>query len=95
MISLKKILITATTLLISSTAMANETFICTHGDQTRQIQVVYASEAATLPCEVTYDKGQGPETLWRAQNKEGFCEETALAFVEKQRGWGWDCNKQE
>ncbi|MDX8387860.1 MAG: hypothetical protein R8M46_04905 [Ghiorsea sp.] len=96
MISLKKAAIIAATtaLFASSSAFANETYMCKHGNQERVISVVYASPDAVVPCNVTYDKGVGAVSLWQAENLVGYCEEKAMAFVEKQRGWGWDCNKQ-
>jgi len=96
MISMKKAAVIAavTTFFVTSAAYANETYICKHDTQVRQIQVVYESASAKVPCEVTYDKGQGATSLWQAQNQEGYCEEQAAAFVEKQRGWGWDCAQQ-
>jgi len=96
MISYKKaaVFAAAVTFFASSAATANETYICKHDTQIRQIQVVYASDSAKVPCEVTYDKGQGAVSKWQAQNQEGYCEEKAAEFVEKQKGWGWECAKQ-
>jgi len=80
-------------LFFSSSAFANETYTCKHDKQVRVISVVYATEGMPVPCEVTYDKGNGATTsLWQAQNQAGYCEKQAAAFVEKQRGWGWVCN---
>ena len=96
MISLKKVaLIAATTALFaSSSAFANDTYMCKHGNQERLINIVYASPDAAVPCEVTYDKGEGAVSLWQAGNLVGYCEEKAMAFVDKQRAWGWTCDKQ-
>ncbi len=96
MITWKKAAVAAamTTLFAASPLLANETYSCKHGNQERLINLVYANEGATVPCEVTYDKGEGLTSLWQAQNKEGYCEEKMAAFVEKQRGWGWTCEKQ-
>ena len=96
MISLKKAaMFTAfTALFASSPLFANETYICKHGNQERTISIVYANADSAAPCEVTYDKGAGTESLWQAKNDVSYCEEKAAEFVEKQRGWGWDCNKQ-
>ncbi len=84
-----------TALFVSSPLLANETYVCTHGNQERQIHILYTNEGSSVPCEVTYEKSTGTTSLWRAQNKAGYCEEMATAFVEKQRGWGWECNKQQ
>jgi hypothetical protein len=97
MISIKHIAIFAAfaAAFTSSAALANETYTCSNGDQKREIAVVYSSADSTVPCEVTYTKEDGSsQSLWQAQNEAGYCEEKAAAFVEKQRGWGWECNKQ-
>ncbi|MDX8385884.1 MAG: hypothetical protein R8M11_05120 [Gallionella sp.] len=96
MIPLKKATMFAalTTLFASSPLLANETYVCKHGNQERTIKVVYANADSSVPCAVTYDKGTGTESLWQAQNSPGYCSEKAAEFVEKQRVWGWDCNKQ-
>ena len=88
-------IVAAAAMSFSSAAFANETYTCTHGDQKRVISVVYASDGQPLPCRVTYDKGAGADVLWSAENQAGYCEEQAAAFVEKQKGWGWACEKQE
>lgn len=75
-------------------AHSDQTFICTHDRDQRIIRVIYGDQETRLPCEVQYEKADGVETLWQAQNLAGYCEEKALAFVEKQRGWGWDCSEQ-
>jgi len=96
MISLKKASIFAafTALFASSQVLANENYVCKQGNQERTIAIVYANADSAAPCEVTYDKGEGSESLWQAKNDASYCEEKVAAFVEKQRGWGWDCNKQ-
>lgn len=71
-------------------AIENIKTVCTHDSQTRVIEVVYEGDTA-LPCAVQYTKAEGSQTLWNAQNASGYCEEKAAAFVEKQKGWGWDC----
>ena len=69
---------------------------CTHGDQVRVIEVAYLDPPATVPCEVRYSKETEEPgvttTPWSASNKEGYCEEKAAQFAERQKGWGWDCN---
>ncbi len=71
-------------------AIENQKTVCSHGNQTRVIEVVYTSED-NVPCEVRYSKEEGTTTPWSANNLAGFCEEKAAAFVEKQQGWGWSC----
>ncbi len=80
---------------VASSALAGETYICKHGHQERIISVVYDVEGQAVPCKVVYTKGDVVETPWNAQNQAGYCEEKAAAFVEKQRNWGWVCEKQE
>jgi len=77
--------------LLVGNAVADETYTCTHGTQERVITIVYQDQAAKVPCEVQYQKNGTTETLWTAQNEVGYCERKAEEFVEKQRGWGWDC----
>jgi len=88
----KTMLSTLIGLAISATSMAADNIktVCEHGNQTRIIEVVYTGEGA-VPCEVRYSKEEGTQTLWNANNAEGYCEEKATAFVEKQKGWGWNC----
>jgi hypothetical protein len=90
---MKKYLVAALFSAISATsvqAIDNQKTVCSHGSQTRVIEVAYTSED-NVPCEVRYSKEEGSQTLWSATNKAGFCEEKAAAFVEKQIGWGWAC----
>ncbi len=64
--------------------------VCSHGNQTRIIEVKYTGEGQ-IPCEVHYTKDTGSQVLWSAQTEGGYCEQKAAEFVEKQRGWGWEC----
>lgn len=88
----KTLFATLVGLSLSASALAADNIktICSHGNQTRIIEVVYTGEG-TVPCEVRYSKEEGTQTLWNANNAEGYCEEKATAFVEKQKGWGWSC----
>lgn len=90
---MKTLLISSALTLLSANTLAleNITTTCNHGAQTRVIEVVYRDDSQ-LPCEVQYTKETGTETLWSAQNLEGYCEEKAAAFVEKQQSWGWECS---
>jgi len=67
-------------------------YFCTFGDQTRVIEVEYTGEG-NVPCQVNYTKSSGSEVVWWVDNVAGFCESKAKAFVEKQRGWGWECSE--
>lgn len=71
-------------------AIENQKTVCSHGNQTRVIEVVYTTEVET-PCEVRYSKEDGMTTPWSANNLVGFCEEKAAAFIDKQEAWGWAC----
>ncbi len=82
-------------LFAASPLWANQVYSCKHDNQERIISVVYANEGSPVPCEVTYTKMSGTQSLWRAENQVGYCEEKAEAFVEKQRSWGWECARQE
>lgn len=82
-------------ILLSSSVLADDVYVCQHADNQRIISVVYTEEGSTVPCEVTYEKSTGSEVLWSAQGEEGYCEAKAEAFVEKQRSWGWDCSSDD
>ena len=86
-------LLILTSILISGSALANEfpTTLCQHGEQQRKIEVVY-TQGAQLPCEVHYTKSSGTQVLWKAQGEAGYCEAKATALIEKQKGWGWQCD---
>ena len=91
---MNRLILTVVLALPSVAAYANERFVCTHGDQQRVIEIVYMGDGP-VPCEVRYDKGDGSQVLWSAQNTEGYCESHAKAFVEKQEGWGWNCSRSQ
>ena len=78
------------TLCLSQVALADTSYVCTQGGMERKIEVVYLG-AGKLPCEVRYSKEGTTRVLWSAQAEEGYCEARAAEFVEKQRGWGWEC----
>lgn len=78
------------TICFSQIAFAEPTYVCTQGSMERQIEVVYLG-ADTVPCDVRYTKEGETKVLWSAQAEEGYCEAKAVEFVEKQRGWGWEC----
>jgi hypothetical protein len=71
-------------------AVENQKTVCSHGNQTRVIEVVYTTGDET-PCEVRYSKEDGVTTPWSANNLAGFCEKKAAAFIDKQETWGWAC----
>lgn len=75
---------------VSALAQENQATHCQLGDAVRVIEVVYP-QATALPCEVRYSKDGATDVLWRASAEAGYCEQKAVEFAEKQRGWGWNC----
>ena len=80
----------AAALAPAAQASSGDRTVCSHGNQTRIIEVKYTGEGQ-IPCEVHYTKDSGSQVLWSAQTEGGYCEQKAAEFVEKQRGWGWEC----
>jgi len=78
--------------LFAGQAVANPV-VCTFGDLSRRIEVVYSDPGQAVPCEVIYDKSaEGSiETLWRANNETGYCEAQAAGLADKLSGMGWQC----
>jgi len=68
----------------------DQTYVCSLNNQERVIELKYPMGTPT-PCLVNYSKEGDTQTLWRAQNQQGYCEEKAQEFVSKQEGWGWRC----
>jgi len=77
-------------LCFSQVALAETAYVCTQAGMERRIEVVQLG-AATVPCEVRYTKNGNTEVVWSAKVEAGYCEARAAEFVEKQRGWGWEC----
>lgn len=78
------------TICFSQIALADTSYVCTQGGMERKIEVAYLG-TDKVPCEVRYTKNGDTQVLWTAQAEEGYCEAKAAEFVEKQRGWGWEC----
>lgn len=78
---------------VSSVLAAEDlTYTCSHNGAKRIIRVEYQRADAPVPCKVTYQKGDAEKKeVWGAEQQVGYCEDKALAFVEKQRTWGWSC----
>lgn len=94
MVTTRKVISLAvwSTLFASFPLLAGDAYVCQMDTQERHISITYINEGMTVPCQVNYVKEDGsPQVLWDAQNAEGYCEQKAAEFVEKQRGWGWDC----
>ena len=89
---MKQTAVFCVTLLLSAGVFADTDFVCTMGDSERIISVIYIGDGL-VPCEVRYDKGEGAEVLWTAENTEGFCENHAREFVSRQEGWGYSCSE--
>lgn len=79
--------------LSSLVVAAEEVYACQHDGIERTIKVVYETAGSQTPCQVVYEKNSGTHILWSSQSDPGYCESKAESFVEKQRGWGWDCAK--
>lgn len=91
---MKKQIIKVSTIVLALSAtnvLADETYMCTKANQERVISVVYEDQVTKLPCKVNYQKEGQTKTLWSAKNKAGYCEKKAESFVQKQKGWGWNC----
>ncbi|WMS87045.1 hypothetical protein [Pleionea litopenaei] len=86
-----KVILSLTALLASSVyAIDNQSTVCSFGENTRKIELVYPNQTE-LPCEVHYTKGEETKVLWKASGETGFCEAKYASFVEKQVSWGFSC----
>jgi hypothetical protein len=74
-------------------AAENYGFLCTHDGSQRKIEVIYLQADKRVPCEVRYVKDSVSQLLWNARREEGYCELMTDAFIEKQKAWGWSCNR--
>ena len=80
-------------LLLVTTNTYAESWNCRHDDLVREVVINYP-EGGAVPCQVVYKKqteGFEDQTLWTAENQQGYCEEKAREFVEKLGSWGWTC----
>lgn len=84
-------LFTLTALFSGSLALADETYLCTHKQDARVIEVIYPVEHQKLPCEVHYTKNGVAQKLWESGHTPGFCSAKAEDFVAQQIEWGWNC----
>ena len=80
------LLIPAAAFAAATNATESQTTTCTLNGQTRVIELTSGEQG----CEVKYTKGEETKTLWSSTRAE-FCAEKATAFVEKQKGWGYQC----
>jgi len=74
----------------TSTVQAEST-TCTFGEKQRKIEVVYPENSDAV-CEVQYTKDGNIKVLWSARADRSYCTPKAATFIEKQRGWGWQCD---
>ncbi|TLS75327.1 hypothetical protein FE236_09545 [Mariprofundus erugo] len=66
-------------------------YLCTMAEHERIVEVVYLNAGQLVPCEVQYQKDGQTEVLWRANNKQGYCERKARWFLKKLHRLGWTC----
>lgn len=76
-------------------AQSNQVYSCVNGALERRVEIVYEQPEAPVPCEVRYSKlteqpGQ-TQTLWSANNQEGYCESKTDEFLQRLQWWGWIC----
>lgn len=78
-------------LFLSFNLFAQSSYVCSYGDSMRVIEVVYDTPGQAVPCRVKYTKAMGSQFLWSAQSQEGYCEQKAKEFTNKQEAYGWQC----
>ena len=84
----------AITLLFCTPVLATaDSTHCTNGSLQRTVEVVYSNPGQPVPCEVLYDKpSEGTQqSLWRANNEAGYCEDRAREFIGRLEELGWAC----
>ena len=66
---------------------------CSNGNLQRSVEVVYSNPGHPVPCEVLYNtQNEGTyESLWKANNEAGYCEDRAREFIGKLEQMGWSC----
>ena len=76
-------------------AIASAKYLCELQGMTRRVEITYETPTSSVPCSVNYYKdSEAPgevNTLWTAENLEGYCEDKASEFVDKLKSWGWSC----
>ncbi|BFM15873.1 hypothetical protein R50073_20560 [Maricurvus nonylphenolicus] len=72
-------------------------YSCSNQALVRRLEIDYLNAPEQVPCEVNYYKDtempDTKETLWQAQNTQGYCEDKAQGFIAKLSNWGWECEK--
>ena len=73
-----------------------DSWSCSRNDHIREV-VIDRPGDGPVPCSVVYKKPTekvADQTLWSAENAEGYCMEKAEAFIDKlQTQWNWSCAK--
>ena len=73
-------------------ATGNMKISCTQKNAEREIEVVYKSGSAKVPCEVMYKRENGEaKMIYSANAKAGFCEEKAEEHKNKLVSMNWVC----
>ena len=58
----------------------------------RRLETSYDNFPATLPCKVVYYREDGKtQVIAEAKATEGYCVEKRNEFIERLKGWGWQC----
>ena len=58
----------------------------------RRLETSYDNFPATLPCKVVYFREDGKtQVIAEAKATEGYCVEKRNEFLERLKGWGWQC----
>lgn len=68
---------------------------CEHNGLIREVSI-RSDGTNAVPCTVEYSKiteGIEAQTLWSAENVEGYCEQKADDFIAKLSSWGWQCTQ--
>lgn len=79
----------AASCLTANLAIADNTTICTAHGQERKIDLVENDQG----CQVNYTKSGETKTLWSSA-RSAYCAPHAAEFIEKQKGWGFECTSQ-
>ncbi|MCK5817891.1 MAG: hypothetical protein KAH18_01285 [Psychromonas sp.] len=73
-------------------SFGQQKYVCKSGNTQRIVEVVYKHPDSKVPCEVRYTKPNSHKVLWHAENKVGYCESKAKAFVKKLTNFGLTCS---
>ena len=69
---------------------------CAQGSTIRTVQITYWNEGGRPLCRVMYRKpSERPgfmHVIWTGRDVSDTCERKAAVFLDKLRGWGWNCD---